>query len=69
MRLSLVFGIFAMLFSLAVATYKKPLFNGSIFGKRTYDTEYDSTTRAMYAMCEIASESCQALYNQNAEMK
>ncbi|XP_048001878.1 neuropeptide SIFamide-like [Leguminivora glycinivorella] len=41
--------------------YKKPPFNGSIFGKRGY-VEYDSTGRALSALCEIASETCQAWY-------
>ncbi|XP_075988429.1 neuropeptide SIFamide-like [Anticarsia gemmatalis] len=43
------------------ATYRKPPFNGSIFGKRGV-VEYDSTGRALSALCEIASETCQAFY-------
>ncbi|CAH1643016.1 unnamed protein product [Spodoptera littoralis] len=43
------------------ATYRKPPFNGSIFGKRGV-VEYDSTGRALSALCEIAAETCQAWY-------
>ncbi|XP_053621286.1 neuropeptide SIFamide [Plodia interpunctella] len=43
------------------ATYRKVPFNGSIFGKRGV-VEYDSTGKAMSALCEIASETCQAWY-------
>ncbi|XP_072937507.1 neuropeptide SIFamide-like [Epargyreus clarus] len=43
------------------ATYKKPMFNGSIFGKRT-SIEYDSTNKALSALCEITTETCQAWY-------
>ncbi|KAJ3649200.1 hypothetical protein Zmor_020955 [Zophobas morio] len=44
------------------ATYRKPPFNGSIFGKRGATSEYDSTGKALSAMCEIASEACQAWF-------
>ncbi|XP_017769590.1 PREDICTED: neuropeptide SIFamide [Nicrophorus vespilloides] len=43
------------------ATYRKPPFNGSIFGKRG-NIEYDSAGKALSAMCEIASEACQAWF-------
>ncbi|XP_028157549.1 neuropeptide SIFamide-like [Ostrinia nubilalis] len=43
------------------ANYRKPPFNGSIFGKRG-TVEYDSTGKALSALCEIASETCQAWY-------
>ncbi|XP_018576888.1 neuropeptide SIFamide [Anoplophora glabripennis] len=45
------------------ATYRKPPFNGSIFGKRTgSNTEYDSASKALSAMCEIANEACQSWF-------
>ncbi|CAB3241954.1 unnamed protein product [Arctia plantaginis] len=43
------------------ATYRKPPLNGSIFGKRGI-VEYDTTGRALSALCEIATETCQAWY-------
>ncbi|XP_052742981.1 neuropeptide SIFamide [Bicyclus anynana] len=43
------------------ANYKKLPFNGSIFGKRS-NVEYDSTGQVLSALCEIASETCQAWY-------
>ncbi|XP_019881334.1 neuropeptide SIFamide [Aethina tumida] len=44
------------------ATYRKPPFNGSIFGKRGSTNEYDSASKALSAMCEIASEACQTWF-------
>ncbi|XP_026332607.1 neuropeptide SIFamide-like [Hyposmocoma kahamanoa] len=43
------------------ASFKKTPFNGSIFGKRGI-VDYDSTSRALSAVCEIATETCQAWY-------
>ncbi|CAK1593436.1 unnamed protein product [Parnassius mnemosyne] len=43
------------------ANYRKPPFNGSIFGKRG-NIEYDTTGKAMSALCEIASDTCQAWF-------
>nr|ALM30343.1 SIFamide precursor [Chilo suppressalis] len=65
-----VFAIFliAMVFYLihnTEANYRKPPFNGSIFGKRG-TVEYDNSNKAMSALCEISSETCQAWY-QNLE--
>ncbi|KAJ8965936.1 hypothetical protein NQ317_009709 [Molorchus minor] len=52
--------------SAAEATYRKPPFNGSIFGKRTGNSvnnnEYDSASKALSAMCEIANEACQTWF-------
>ncbi|KAJ8944174.1 hypothetical protein NQ314_009536 [Rhamnusium bicolor] len=42
--------------------YRKPPFNGSIFGKRAGSNEYDSASKALSAMCEIASEACQTWF-------
>ncbi|RZC40201.1 hypothetical protein BDFB_008940 [Asbolus verrucosus] len=58
--------VVAMIFSswlvVAEATYRKPPFNGSIFGKRGATNEYDSASKALSAMCEIASEACQTWF-------
>ncbi|XP_052757133.1 neuropeptide SIFamide-like [Galleria mellonella] len=64
MRSLIVFGLVAVFLCLLhtiEANYKKPPFNGSIFGKRN-NIEYDSTGKALSALCEIASETCQAWY-------
>ncbi|XP_022907508.2 neuropeptide SIFamide [Onthophagus taurus] len=44
------------------ATYRKPPFNGSIFGKRSSTIDYDNAGKALSSMCEIASEACQAWF-------
>ncbi|KAK9886633.1 hypothetical protein WA026_017556 [Henosepilachna vigintioctopunctata] len=44
------------------ASYRKPPFNGSIFGKRGNTLEYDTAGKTLSAMCEIASEACQAWF-------
>ncbi|XP_067634422.1 neuropeptide SIFamide [Eurosta solidaginis] len=44
------------------AAYRKPPFNGSIFGKRN-SLEYDNS-KAVTAMCEIALEACQTWFPQ-----
>ncbi|XP_050315714.1 neuropeptide SIFamide [Anthonomus grandis grandis] len=48
----------------AEATYRKPPFNGSIFGKRAglAAVEYDTAGKTLSAMCEIASEACQSWF-------
>ncbi|KAM3955906.1 SIFamide [Aphomia sociella] len=64
MRSVIAFGlvaVFLCLFHAIECNYKKPPFNGSIFGKRG-NVEYDSTGKALSALCEIASETCQAWY-------
>ncbi|XP_066142589.1 FMRFamide-related neuropeptides [Euwallacea fornicatus] len=64
-QLSLLLMAASILFILspALATYRKPPFNGSIFGKRSgnlVNGEYDSSaSKALSAMCEIANEACQ----------
>ncbi|CAB3372219.1 Hypothetical predicted protein [Cloeon dipterum] len=35
--------------------YRKPPFNGSIFGKRA---EPEGTARTIFSLCELASEAC-----------
>ncbi|KAI4500493.1 hypothetical protein M0802_004455 [Mischocyttarus mexicanus] len=56
-----IFFVVAILGFTVAAGYKKPPFNGSIFGKRS-NTESDAevANRALSAMCEIASEACNA---------
>ncbi|XP_076180316.1 neuropeptide SIFamide [Ptiloglossa arizonensis] len=59
-----ILAIVAALFVLAVAVdaaYRKPPFNGSIFGKRSSTiTDYDITNRAMSSICETVTETCNA---------
>ncbi|KAF5274122.1 hypothetical protein FQR65_LT04520 [Abscondita terminalis] len=45
--------------SMTEATYRKPPFNGSIFGKRGVTSEYDNANKALSALCEIAFDACQ----------
>ncbi|XP_044265653.1 neuropeptide SIFamide [Tribolium madens] len=54
--------ILASWIEMTEATYRKPPFNGSIFGKRGATIEYDSASKALSAMCEIASEACQTWF-------
>ncbi|KPI96616.1 FMRFamide-related neuropeptide [Papilio xuthus] len=71
MRAVVVFCLIAMIICLITPTegnYRKPPFNGSIFGKRG-NTENDATERAMSALCEIASETCQMWFSQTSENK
>ncbi|XP_076754630.1 neuropeptide SIFamide [Xylocopa sonorina] len=60
----LVLAVVAALFVLAIsvdAAYRKPPFNGSIFGKRSSTiTDYEITSRAMSSVCEAVSETCNA---------
>ncbi|XP_014245894.1 SIFamide-related peptide [Cimex lectularius] len=52
-----------LVFDVATASYKKPPFNGSIFGKRTGPpTDYETAGKALSTMCEIASEACAAWF-------
>ncbi|XP_029049212.1 neuropeptide SIFamide [Osmia lignaria lignaria] len=59
-----VLAIVAALFVLAIsvdAAYRKPPFNGSIFGKRSSTiTDYEITSRAMSSVCESVTETCNA---------
>ncbi|NP_001124358.1 SIFamide precursor [Bombyx mori] len=64
MRADLIYFMFlVIILTLATieATYRKPPFNGSIFGKRN-NVENDSSGRAIAALCEITTETCQAWY-------
>uniref|UniRef100_A0A336MLL6 CSON003391 protein n=1 Tax=Culicoides sonorensis TaxID=179676 RepID=A0A336MLL6_CULSO len=56
-----VLALFVVLATLdaAEAGYRKPPFNGSIFGKRGNSVEYEAGAQKLQAMCEIASEACQ----------
>ncbi|KAL6429873.1 SIFamide-related peptide [Formica fusca] len=59
-RLTFALAIIMVIFSINAA-YKKPPFNGSIFGKRSNTvTDYEFTNRALSAICEVASETCTA---------
>ncbi|XP_034941597.1 SIFamide-related peptide [Chelonus insularis] len=61
-RIILVVAVFTLVYAITVeAAYKKPPFNGSIFGKRSYAVaDYEAFGRAFSAMCETASEACNA---------
>ncbi|KAI5635096.1 hypothetical protein NE865_12214 [Phthorimaea operculella] len=64
MRPAIIF-IFVMAIAFSIinqskAFSKKPLFNGSIFGKRGSIIEYDS--KVLSAICEITTETCQAWF-------
>ncbi|XP_074032130.1 neuropeptide SIFamide [Leptinotarsa decemlineata] len=55
--------ILGVLISVSDAAYRRPPFNGSIFGKRTgTSNEYDNAGKALSAMCEIANEACQSWF-------
>ncbi|XP_055921245.1 neuropeptide SIFamide [Eupeodes corollae] len=56
------FLVAAILVESTEAAYRKPPFNGSIFGKRN-SVEYDNG-KALTAMCEIALEACQTWFPQ-----
>ncbi|XP_003704264.1 neuropeptide SIFamide [Megachile rotundata] len=62
-----VLAIVAALFVLAIsvdAAYRKPPFNGSIFGKRSSTvTDYEITNRAMSSVCESVAETCNAWFS------
>ncbi|XP_017837343.2 neuropeptide SIFamide, partial [Drosophila busckii] len=53
----------AILLRSSEAAYRKPPFNGSIFGKRNAQ-DYDNA-KAMNAVCEVAMEACQGWFPQN----
>ncbi|XP_028147513.1 SIFamide-related peptide [Diabrotica virgifera virgifera] len=55
----LVFGVM----SSTDAAYRRPPFNGSIFGKRTAGSnDFENAGKALSAMCEIASEACSSWF-------
>ncbi|KAK0163059.1 hypothetical protein PV327_006770 [Microctonus hyperodae] len=58
----LAVGIVVLVVTLCVeGAYKKPPFNGSIFGKRSSTvSDYEVIGRALNSMCEAASETCNA---------
>ncbi|ERL92324.1 FMRFamide-related neuropeptides [Dendroctonus ponderosae] len=60
----LIASTILLMMSPANATFRKPPFNGSIFGKRSgsINTEYDPAGKALSAMCEIASEACSSWF-------
>ncbi|GAB0093354.1 Neuropeptide SIFamide [Sergentomyia squamirostris] len=57
--------VFCIAMHSAEGTYRKPPFNGSIFGKRNSVVDYDSGGKALSAMCEIALEACGAWFPQD----
>ncbi|XP_054280271.1 SIFamide-related peptide [Macrosteles quadrilineatus] len=65
---SLVFVMVALLvLALAEATYRKPPFNGSIFGKRANQavSEFEEAAgarKALSSLCEVVAESCSAWF-------
>ncbi|KAK9503858.1 hypothetical protein O3M35_010326 [Rhynocoris fuscipes] len=66
-RTLFIFSVFlvAALFVMdaALASYKKPPFNGSIFGKRSGpSSDYETAGKALSTMCEIAAEACSAWF-------
>ncbi|XP_060517751.1 SIFamide-related peptide [Cylas formicarius] len=59
----IVLSVLFYMFSVTEATYRKPPFNGSIFGKRSgLNTEYEAASKALSAMCEIANDACQSWF-------
>ncbi|XP_053687743.1 SIFamide-related peptide [Sabethes cyaneus] len=47
------------------AGYRKPPFNGSIFGKRNGNSiDYEGNAKVLSTMCEIAAEACQSWFSQ-----
>ncbi|XP_052898845.1 neuropeptide SIFamide [Anopheles moucheti] len=49
----------------AEAGYRKPPFNGSIFGKRSGNSvDYEGNAKVLSTMCEIAAEACQSWFTQ-----
>ncbi|EZA52345.1 hypothetical protein DMN91_006691 [Ooceraea biroi] len=61
-RFTIALAVIIAILALSVdAAYRKPPFNGSIFGKRSNTvTDYEVTSRALSAICEVASETCTA---------
>ncbi|CAG9766532.1 unnamed protein product [Ceutorhynchus assimilis] len=61
----LIATTFLLVLTPAEANYRKPPFNGSIFGKRSGgigNNEYDTASKTLSAMCEIATEACQSWF-------
>ncbi|XP_058459867.1 SIFamide-related peptide [Malaya genurostris] len=62
--------LFVLLLVLTISTtteagYRKPPFNGSIFGKRNGNSiEYEGNAKVLSTMCEIAAEACQTWFAQ-----
>ncbi|XP_050426884.1 neuropeptide SIFamide [Adelges cooleyi] len=63
-----IYAVFLMVVVLMTAcvsaeAFRKPPFNGSIFGKRNSPVpEYDNPKQSIYTMCQIASEACQTWF-------
>ncbi|KXJ73167.1 SIFamide-related peptide [Aedes albopictus] len=63
--LVLVALIVLALSSTTEAGYRKPPFNGSIFGKRNGNSiDYEGNAKVLSTMCEIAAEACQSWFAQ-----
>ncbi|KAF0766518.1 FMRFamide-related neuropeptide [Aphis craccivora] len=68
-------AVFLLMVVLMFATdstngFRKPPFNGSIFGKRTISyPEYENPGKTIYTMCEIASDACQNWFPATVEKK
>ncbi|XP_059614325.1 neuropeptide SIFamide [Phlebotomus argentipes] len=65
LTLLVIICVFCIAMHSAEGTYRKPPFNGSIFGKRNSIGDYDSGGKALSAMCEIALEACGAWFPQD----
>ncbi|XP_072750855.1 SIFamide-related peptide [Anoplolepis gracilipes] len=61
-RVTFALAVIVVIFAFNVdAAYKKPPFNGSIFGKRSNTmTDYEFTYRTLSAICDFMSETCSA---------
>ncbi|XP_074112648.1 neuropeptide SIFamide [Cotesia typhae] len=62
LRVIIILAVIALIATVTVeGAYKKPPFNGSIFGKRSNSAaDYEALSRTLGTMCEIASETCNA---------
>ncbi|XP_058829457.1 SIFamide-related peptide [Topomyia yanbarensis] len=61
----LVFLLVLTISTTTEAGYRKPPFNGSIFGKRSGNSiEYEGNAKVLSSMCEIAAEACQTWFSQ-----
>ncbi|CAH4036841.1 neuropeptide SIFamide [Pieris brassicae] len=68
MRYILLFVFAVAIITMTEANFKKIPFNGSMFGKRTTNPDID-TNRALIALCEITTETCEAWINQILDNK
>ncbi|CAK1593439.1 unnamed protein product [Parnassius mnemosyne] len=55
-------AVLLSLFEVSQANYKNAPMNGIMFGKRG-PSDYDARSKAFTALCEIATEACQAWFS------